>query len=513
LGFSVSIKAVAGTTVTLLDGIVVVGTAVADASGAAIISVLNATPGAHSYTAFATDSYGQSSNASPSVETVVGSAANIFAELPTLAQDKELSAIVVGGSQVADVSAATVNLAAHYSSVLSKLQDTVLLRVTDSVRGQNYDTQIRTYSTSGAMLHLERQAGGAIVLDATYAGNLSVNSTWATDGSHVRVISNGSSLETEKFDAKGDLTSRQTNFSDGGKELDTFNASGGLQNKAVFNADGSHIDTVYTTAGSIMRALNGSGGVLYARSYDSTGHVLSDTDYSAGSTITYQLDSLGNDVGYTLKMKDGSYSKTSILLGSGDDTTTYYSSKGTLLASDHSNPGSALTDKLDSLSNSQSAHPGYDALGSGNGTSTITAHTGNSVLIGGTGDQALLGGGGNDILLAGTGRDVLTGGGGHDIFYFDVGHVGSASTTGADEITDFAKGNLIDLTSFVNDVSGHAGLSFIGSASFDGKAGEIHTYVADGNTYIAGDLNGDHSADFVIRLDGQHTISAADILL
>jgi len=106
----------------------------------------------------------------------------------------------------------------------------------------------------------------------------------------------------------------------------------------------------------------------------------------------------------------------------------------------------------------------------------------------------------------------MVGGGGKDLFHFERGDFDSNVTASADRIVDFTQGDRIDLSSLAHAVAGYAGLSFIGSAAFDGMAGQIHSFSEDGNTYIAGDLNGDKVADFMIRLDGLHTVHQSDFL-
>ena len=55
--------------------------------------------------------------------------------------------------------------------------------------------------------------------------------------------------------------------------------------------------------------------------------------------------------------------------------------------------------------------------------------------------------------------------------------------------------------------------AFIGDAAFSGAAGELRAYQDDANTYVEGDTDGDGVADFMIRLDGLHSLSGSDFLL
>ncbi|WP_394999521.1 DUF5801 repeats-in-toxin domain-containing protein, partial [Sphingomonas sp.] len=83
------------------------------------------------------------------------------------------------------------------------------------------------------------------------------------------------------------------------------------------------------------------------------------------------------------------------------------------------------------------------------GDDTLTGGSGNDYLYGGAGNDTLIGNGGNDTLVGGTGADTLTGGAGNDTFVLS----NAAITNGAgnvDTITDYAIGDVIDLTQILN---------------------------------------------------------------
>ena len=142
----------------------------------------------------------------------------------------------------------------------------------------------------------------------------------------------------------------------------------------------------------------------------------------------------------------------------------------------------------------------------------IAGNAGDNVLDGGAGDDILSGGAGNDILIGGAGKDILTGGAGNDTFRFAPGDFGQGSVWDSDRITDFSQGDLIDLKLLASQITGGGGFSFIGNGSFSHTAGEIEAFDNNGNTIIAGDLNGDGVVDFSIRLDGHHTLTKADFV-
>lgn len=154
---------------------------------------------------------------------------------------------------------------------------------------------------------------------------------------------------------------------------------------------------------------------------------------------------------------------------------------------------------------------GNDAANSINGL------LGNDKLFGRGGDDVLNGAEGDDYLEGGAGRDRHYGGTGADSFVFRDGDFASAVPAGADQIHDFssAEGDRIVLDAVDADTltTGDQAFAFIGTNGFSNVAGELR-YEQDGtNTYLSGDTNGDGIADFVIRLDGLHTLSATDLVL
>lgn len=159
---------------------------------------------------------------------------------------------------------------------------------------------------------------------------------------------------------------------------------------------------------------------------------------------------------------------------------------------------------------------GSDRLFGGKGSDLLQGDSGNDTLSGGVGRDFLEGGSGNDILVGGRGTDDLAGGSGADRFVFDDADFGGLSAATADLIKDFsrAQGDRIDL-SRTDAISGGPdnAFLFIGSAQFSGLAGELRATHSNGQTFVTGDVDGDTAADFMIVLNGAHSLSHGDFIL
>lgn len=139
------------------------------------------------------------------------------------------------------------------------------------------------------------------------------------------------------------------------------------------------------------------------------------------------------------------------------------------------------------------------------GSFHMTGDIGVDGLYGGWGDDTLEGGGGNDTIHGGRGADELSGGAGADQFIFTKARESLAD--GADVITDLDDSDTISLTAIDADTT-HKGQQFFTLVgSFDHHAGELtFGYDSDsGYTRLAGDLDGDGAADFVVLIQGDHS--------
>lgn len=150
------------------------------------------------------------------------------------------------------------------------------------------------------------------------------------------------------------------------------------------------------------------------------------------------------------------------------------------------------------------------------GANVLSGMDGSDKLYGRAGDDSLDGGAGSDWLEGGAGRDVVAGGSGSDRFVFRPGDFGGADAASADRIIDFgdADGDRIHLSLIDADstAAGDQAFSWLGDGAFTGVAGQLRYEQVDGNTYVSGDVNGDGIADFMIRLDGVHSLGSDDFV-
>lgn len=129
-------------------------------------------------------------------------------------------------------------------------------------------------------------------------------------------------------------------------------------------------------------------------------------------------------------------------------------------------------------------------------------------LVGNDAANRLSGNAGNDVLNGLGGDDLLTGGAGADEFRF-------TGTGGNDRIADFVSGtDKIGLTEIDanSNAAGNQAFTFIGNSAFSNVAGQLRTYSAGGENFVAGDVDGNGVADFTINL-GTAAVAATDFFL
>jgi Ca2+-binding RTX toxin-like protein len=157
--------------------------------------------------------------------------------------------------------------------------------------------------------------------------------------------------------------------------------------------------------------------------------------------------------------------------------------------------------------------PGLILTGNGLGNK-ITGGGGGDTLSGGGDNDKIGGGGGDDLIAGGTGADLLTGGGGGDVFIYESLGDSTVASAGRDQIVDFLTGSdQIDLH-LIDAVTGggDTAFNFVGAGAFQ-NAGDLRAFASGANTMVAGDVDGDHVADFQILLKGSLGLSDTDFIL
>ena len=241
-------------------------------------------------------------------------------------------------------------------------------------------------------------------------------------------------------------------------------------------------------------------------------------DADAGPQVRYALTADGNtEIQFTDKGQvDLSETRTILLLGSH------------VLSTDDFLLGYSLTDGNDVVTGTEypddlTGRLGDDILRGAGGDDYIDGGAGNDDLAGGEGadyvvgdddDDLVYGGPGNDYLWGmngadklgpGFGVDRLYGGLGNDLFDFNQGDTGVGAAA-RDAITDFAKGDRIDLTGIdaKSSAVGDQSFFFIGGAGFvSGQAtGQLHVVTVGGVRLIEGSVDADSAPEFQIEILG-----------
>jgi Ca2+-binding RTX toxin-like protein len=324
----------------------------------------------------------------------------------------------------------------------------------------------------------------------------------------------------------------------GGTGTDTL--LGGAGNDRLDGGADGAADILKGGTGDDVYIVGEAGEAITELAGEGTDRVVSSISYTLGANLEV-LELVGtakNGTGNTLDNLIIANDQKNVLDGgAGIDTVSYEASDaGVLVRLDNVRSGGSLLQKLlgalednlldgvggfatgDRLLNFEnvtgSAHGDTlfgnniaNVLNGGGGNDILYGDDGNDTLYGGEGLDSLFGGDGADRINGGAGDDVLTGGAGNDIFAFtEIG--------GKDSITDFRRGqDKIDLSGMDANTGTKISEAFnwIGSQGFHGVAGELRSYRDGGTYYVAGDVNGDGIADFVIGL-GNVQVTQTDFL-
>lgn len=279
----------------------------------------------------------------------------------------------------------------------------------------------------------------------------------------------------------------------------TISAGGSTDEGLISRGDGlSFINTGSLVSGEAVE-IYGSGS-----SIDNQGSIIGGT---GGKTPGYGIEVLGGDDvhisnagtisgDFAVFEGEGSASQItldnsgalngSVVLGAGADVVT---NSGVVRKPVHLGGG----DDVFAMSGHGHVHGGVYG---GDGADSLT---------GARADDQLIGAKGADVLDGGLGADNLSGGADGDVFVFHSVKDSDAAHT--DLITDLDGSDLIDLSDVDADrtVKGDQAFTLVGA--LDGHAGELAvSYDAgSGLTTVAGDVDGDGTADLVIHLSGDQT--------
>ena len=157
-------------------------------------------------------------------------------------------------------------------------------------------------------------------------------------------------------------------------------------------------------------------------------------------------------------------------------------------------------------------------------SNTLTGGAGDDIIYGLGGIDTISGLGGNDVLDGGASNDTLVGGAGADhllgglngdTYRYDA--ASDSPVGGHDVLFDFnrTQSDRISLTGVDANslVGGDQNFTFIGTNAFGSIAGELRYEKVGGNTFIYGDLDGNAVTDFMLQLNGEHNLFAADLFL
>ena len=249
------------------------------------------------------------------------------------------------------------------------------------------------------------------------------------------------------------------------------------------------LDALISQAGN----LPGLSGSLFELGFNAAGGQGSSVDFTATGTYNFLANASVHYATVASPVLQGDTGAQMLIGLSGNDTIT-------------AGPGETLI----------YGGPGANLLIGGAGTDTIIGTTGNDTMIGGSGTTVLQAGAGTSVLYAEAGQAVLIAGAGTDTFIFTPGHTGGATAATADVIQNFqaALGDTVNLTAFAATLPAGIGhLTFIGTAAFDGHAGEVRYDVTASGVTVSGDIDGNRTADFVITMTGLASLNAHAFIL
>ena len=485
----------ANSTVTVFDGALVLGSAVADANGMWSLPTI-LTSGSHTISATATDLAGNVSEASPIAKAIVGTSGN------DRLSPSGGTFTLLGGT-------------GNDTYVIDDAGDVVREAV-----GEGTDTVRASVSyTLGADAEVEFLRANAGSTGLTLTGNAF---------SHV-IVGNA-----------GDDTLV------GGAGDDTLNGGGGDDSLD----GGTGADTMAGGDGNDLYYVDDARDVITEADDEGTDTVWASVSYTLGEDAEVEaLRAIAEPVGLTLtgnefaRLIAGNVGDDTLIGGTGNNTLNGGAGADTMAGGDGNdiyyvdNAGDVVRETVgegtDTVRAGVSYTLGADAeveflranAGStgltltGNAFShVIVGNAGDDTLIGGRRDDTLNGGGGNDTLDGGAGADTMAGGDGNDLYYVD--DAGDAISEADDEGTDtvwasvsYTLGDDAEVE-FLRAIAGPTGLTLTGNAFARLIAGNLGDDTLIGGTGN-NTLDGAAGADTMAGGDGNdiyHVDDAGDVV-
>ena len=341
------------------------------------------------------------------------------------------------------------------------------------------------YEANDILVHQIDKAGNVSAIGKTGASVVAFAGAAIIGDASANVLK-GTSGHDHMFALAGDdsLTG-----GDGNDKLD-----GGSGKDLMIGGNGNDIYVVRDST-DIVRETSAGGGTDTVQSFVSS-HTLAAFVENGQIMLTGNANLTGNDLDNTLFAGLGN----NTLDGSaGSDTVSYalgVSAQGvdvSLATELAQSTGGSGTDTLISIEN---------LIGS-----AFADH-----LTGNDGNNTLRGGAGADTLNGGGGIDTLSGSAGNDVFDFDALTDLGATIGTSDTVTDFAVGDLLDLSSLDADtttpeLNDAFSTTLVSDFTAAGQL-KFDNGVLYGNT--DGDIN---TVEFVINLTGVTSLSASDLVV